>query len=93
MISNGEGGDCGSGSGGRNYSISRGDSTKRNNGGGNNGGDPVVRGNNDRGDGGTRAHPWLSSPPPLSLVVLKRLKPISERKICRELLVLTHCTR
>ncbi len=30
---------------------------------------------------------------PSSLVVLKCLKPISERKICRELLMLTHCTR
>lgn len=34
----------------------------------------------------------VSSSPSSSLVVLKCLKPISERKVRRELLVLTHCT-
>jgi hypothetical protein len=48
-------------------------------------------GNNVCGNGGTQADPWLLTLPPLSLVMLKCLKPMLECKICWELLVVTHC--
>ena len=98
----GDGDGSGSGSGGGNYGSSGGDCAEYDDeiGGGkttssrsDDGGDGGPRECDDKREDGEFPKDPRYSPSSSSLVVLKCLKPISERKIRRELLVLAHCTR